>query len=99
MLAMHKEIQEKVVRELHEVYSSVEDPIDYDILNKLPYLEMVIKETLRLFPISAFTLRTSREDFEMENYVVPAGSNFFLAVFTIHRNPEYWGEDANRLVR
>lgn len=94
MLAMHKNVQEKVVNELREVFSSVDDPVDYDITTKLPYLEMVIKETLRLFPISAFTLRTSVDDFELDNYKIPAGANFFLSVFSLHRNKEFWGEDA-----
>lgn len=94
MLAMHKHVQKKVMNELHEVFSSIDDPIDFDVTNKLPYLEMVIKETLRLFPISAFTLRTSTDDFELDGYNIPAGTNFFLSVFKLHRNPKYWGEDA-----
>jgi cytochrome P450 len=94
MLAMHKHVQAKVMNELHEVFSSVDDPIDFETTNKLPYLEMVIKETLRLFPISAFTLRTSTDDFELDNYKIPAGANFFLSVFSMHRNPKFWGDDA-----
>lgn len=94
MLAMHKHVQENVMKELHEVFSSVDDPIDFETTNKLPYLEMVIKETLRLFPISAFTLRTSTDEFELDGYKIPAGANFFLSVFKLHRNPKYWGEDA-----
>lgn len=94
MLAMHKHVQVKVMNELYEVFASVDDPIDFDITNKLPYLEMVIKETLRLFPISAFTLRTSTDDFVLDGYKIPARSNFFLSVFSLQRNTKYWGEDA-----
>lgn len=94
MLAMHKNVQQKVLNELNEVFSSVDDPVDFDILNKLPYLEMVIKETLRLFPISAFTLRTSTDDFVLDNYNIPAGTNFFLSVFSLHREEKFWGKDA-----
>lgn len=98
MLAMHKDVQEKVVNELHEIFASVDDPIDFETTNKLSYLEMVIKETLRLFPITAFTFRTSVDDFELDGYNVPAGSNFFLSVFGLHRNPKYWGEDAGKFI-
>lgn len=98
MLAMHKNVQEKVVNELQSVFTSVDDEVDFDALNKLPYLEMVIKETLRLFPISAFTLRTSTDDFELDGYKVPAGANFILSVFTIHRDATVWGEDAGTFI-
>lgn len=94
MLAMHKNIQEKVVNELREVFTSVDDPVDFEIVNKLPYLEMVIKETLRLFPISAFTLRTSTDDFQLDGYKIPARANFFLSVFSLHRDTTFWGDDA-----
>jgi cytochrome P450 len=98
MLAMHQDVQEKLVNELREVFSTADDPIDFDVLNNLPYLEMVIKETLRLFPISAFTLRTTSADFELENYVIPKDSILLLAVFAVQRNKKYWGEDAEKFI-
>lgn len=51
MLAMNPDVQEKVVQELREVYDSTDESIDYDSLNKLVYLDLVLKETLRLFPV------------------------------------------------
>lgn len=98
MLAIHKDVQMKVVNELHDVFSSTDDPIDFDTLNNLPYLEMVIKETLRLFPISAFTLRTTSENIELENYVVPSGSILFLSVYALQHNKKYWGDDAEKFI-
>lgn len=95
---MHKDIQQKVVDELHTVFPTVNDSVDFEILNKLPYLEQVIKETLRLFPISAFTLRTAMEDVEINGTIVPAGSLLFLAVFLIQRNKLYWGDDAEKFI-
>ena len=95
---MHKNVQQKVVDELHEVFPAYDDPIDFDILNKLPYLEQTIKETLRLFPISAFTMRTTAQNVEIDNYLVPAGCLLILSVFTLHRNKAYWGDDADKFV-
>lgn len=98
MLAIHKDVQIKVVNELHEIFSTVDELVDFEILNKLPYLENVIKETLRLFPISAFTLRTVLEDFQLDEYIIPAGANLFLPVFSLHRDKNYWGDDADLFV-
>lgn len=98
MLAMHKNVQDKLVCELREVLGGKTE-INYEILNKLSYLEMVIKETMRLIPVAAFTLRKTTEDFELNNinnkYIIPAGSNLFLSIFSLHRDEKYWGDDAH----
>lgn len=52
MLAMHEEtVQHRIVEEINEVFGGeYKDLIgDYEKLSELKYVEMVIKETLRLF--------------------------------------------------
>jgi cytochrome P450 len=48
MLAMHPEIQEKVVAELKSVFKTQDSYITPDDLKELVYLEQVIKESMRL---------------------------------------------------
>lgn len=98
MLAMHKDVQAKVVDELREVFSSADEENDFEKLNKLQYMEMVIKEILRLFPISAFTLRKTTNDFELNNFTIPKDSILFLSIFPLQRNKVYWGEDADQFI-
>lgn len=50
-LAMHPEAQEKVVQELNSVFETAEETVENDHLIELVYLEMVIKETMRLLPV------------------------------------------------
>lgn len=50
MLAMHENVQRRIVEEINEVFGEHKDLItDYEKLSELKYVEMVIKETLRLF--------------------------------------------------
>lgn len=49
-LAIHPNVQEKAVNELIEVFGTEKVEINYDRLQKCDYLEMIIKETLRLCP-------------------------------------------------
>lgn len=94
MLAMHKNVQENVVRELRGVFTAADDAVNYEALNGLPYLEMVIKETMRLFPVTPFTLRTSTHDFQLDGFQIPARSHFLLSIFSLHRDASFWGDDA-----
>lgn len=50
MLAMHESVQERVLKEINEVFGPNKDfIIDNEKLSELKYVEAVIKETLRLF--------------------------------------------------
>lgn len=98
MLGIHKEIQQKVFEELCTVFTNFDDPVDFEDLNNLPYLEMVIKETMRLFPVAAFTFRTVIEDFKVGNYTIPAGAHLVIPVYAMHRDKTQWGEDAELFI-
>ena len=95
MLALHSDVQEKVVKEFEAVFDSVDQETDSDILNNLPYLEMVIKETLRLFPFAPLILREASKNIELKNCTIPAGANIIINIFLLQRNPCYWGDDAH----
>lgn len=51
MLAMHDSVQQRIVEEINEVFGGeYKDLIaNYEKLSELKYVEMVIKETLRLY--------------------------------------------------
>lgn len=96
MLAIHSNAQEKVYEELNGVFGLSGDVvIDNNSLKKLPYLEMVIKESMRLFPVLPVSARTVTEDLVIGKYTIPSGTNIFISTFQVHRNPKYWGDDAN----
>jgi hypothetical protein len=56
--------QNLAVKELRDVVGDKKS-LDMDDVSKLKYLEMCIKETLRLFPVAPFVLRETTEDFQL----------------------------------
>lgn len=46
---MHENVQKRIVEEINEVCGYKDLIVDYEKLSELKYVEMVIKETLRLF--------------------------------------------------
>ncbi|KAK5641938.1 hypothetical protein RI129_010485 [Pyrocoelia pectoralis] len=91
LLAHHGSIQEKVFRELLEVFNKTNQPATYHDLQKLRYLDQVIKECLRLFPAVPLISRKLTEDMPTySGYVVPAGTNVIVQIYDLHHNPEFY---------
>jgi cytochrome P450 len=61
-------------------------------LPRLPYTEMVIKESMRLYPPAWGVGRRALEDFEVGGYKVPAGTNVFLLQWVTHRDARFFPE-------
>jgi cytochrome P450 len=96
MLAMHKDIQQKAYDEVKELSQCHDlNTLSYDAVAKLQYIEMIIKETLRLFPVDHMTLRTACAEIVLDNFRIPSGAKFVIPVFNVHRSASIWGEDAN----
>lgn len=97
MLAMHSKIKHRVMDELNHVLGdqSVDADLTIEQINQLTYLEQVIKETLRLYPVAPLLLRHCTEDTKLKNFVLPAGTEVIISAMTVHRRKDIWGDDAD----
>lgn len=59
---------------------------------QLPYLDMVIKEALRLYPPIHVGNRFTAEDTEIAGYDLQAGTRVMASIYLTHRDPRYWEE-------
>ncbi|XP_063983081.1 cytochrome P450 4C1-like [Diachasmimorpha longicaudata] len=91
MLAMHPEVQKKVREEVEEILGESED-VQEEHLSSLGYLEMVIRETLRLFPIAPLMVRKTTGRIQLEGCILPEDCSIVLGAFMTHRNKKYWNE-------
>ncbi|KAG0093195.1 hypothetical protein BGZ92_007030 [Podila epicladia] len=99
-LATHPNIQTRLREETRQLYSDKNGDPTYDELNSLPYLNAVVRESLRLWSPVPLNLRVSVEDDYLprgnglEPLFVPAGSNLQLPMFILQRDPKIWGADS-----
>ncbi|ERS98798.1 benzoate 4-monooxygenase cytochrome P450 [Sporothrix schenckii 1099-18] len=87
----NREFQEKLIAEARSVDAA--DVNEHGITrahaaDKLPYLDAVIKETLRLFPpLPGSEPRLSRATTTIDGYTVPANTVVSISPFVLQRNP------------
>lgn len=62
LLAMYQDIQDKVVEELKDIFDSPDAELTEESLSEMKYLEMVIKESLRLIPVALTIGREAKKD-------------------------------------
>nr|CAD7461036.1 unnamed protein product [Timema tahoe] len=89
-LALHQDIQDKVVKELYSIFGDSDRDANYRDIQEMKYLEMVVKEVLRLFPSVPAFVRNLQEDVELDGYTLPKGANITIGAFVLHRDPDYF---------
>jgi cytochrome P450 len=83
LLAQHPQVTLKLLSELERVLGG-RPPTPAD-LESLPYLEAVMKETLRLYPPAPSANRVVKETFEWKGYTILAGELVTYVPFVSHR--------------
>ncbi|XP_072934948.1 cytochrome P450 4V2-like [Epargyreus clarus] len=88
-------VQEKIVTELEEVLGKEHRDVTKQDLSLLVYLEAVIKETLRFYPIVSFVTRSIDKVVKLKNCTLRPGHTCVMSLYGVSRHP-IWGEDAER---
>ncbi|MCF3125654.1 cytochrome P450 [Streptomyces arenae] len=91
LLGQHPDIAARVTDELDRVLGERTAP-DYADLRRLPYLDRVLKETMRIYPPGPYGARETTEAMTLGAYEIPAGTALFLPFWAVHMNPEHWPE-------
>ncbi|RZC35262.1 p450 domain containing protein, partial [Asbolus verrucosus] len=90
ILGMRQDIQDLVLEEIDSITGSSGKDIAVEDLSKMTYLDRVIKETLRLFPIVGMIGRYLDNNINLKNCILPRGSSVGIPIIFIHRLPEFW---------
>ena len=98
-LLRNPEAMQKAQQEVDQVVGR--EPITFQHLSKLPYIEAVLRESLRLSPTApSFSIRPLPDSAEPViiggKYHIPKDQNMVIFLPQLHRDPAVFGADADR---
>ncbi|CAA88604.1 Putative cytochrome P450 CYP13A5 [Caenorhabditis elegans] len=94
LLARHPEIQKKLQEEVDRECPNPE--VTFDQISKLKYMECVVKEALRMYPLASIVHnRKCMKETNVLGVQIEKGTNVQVDTWTLHYDPKVWGEDAN----
>jgi len=90
VLSQHPDVEAKLADELSRALNG--RPPTVADLAQLPYTEMVIRETMRLYPPAPGFAREPIEDVRIGGYVVPRGSLLSVNTYALHRDRRFFDD-------
>eukprot|EP00066_Takifugu_rubripes_P001842 XP_003963326.1 PREDICTED: cytochrome P450 3A40-like isoform X1 [Takifugu rubripes] len=90
-LATNPKIQKKLQEEIDKTFPGKVRP-NYDDLMQLEYLDMVVNESMRVFPILSRLERMTKTSVEINGFTIPKGTVVAIPVYVLQHDKAYWPE-------
>ncbi|VFQ99068.1 unnamed protein product [Cuscuta campestris] len=92
LLLNHPKVLAKAKKEIDD-HVGHDRLIDESDLANLPYLNCIIKETLRMYPVGPLLVpHESSTECTVGGYRIPKGTMLMVNLYSIQRDPKYWDE-------
>ena len=98
-LAVNPEIQTRLQEEIDTVLRDTNGDPSYEVIHGMPYLDAVLNESLRKYPLVPMLDRVCAKEFELppalpgtKPFVVKPGMVVWFPAYAIQHNPDYFEE-------
>jgi Cytochrome P450 len=102
LLSLHPNIQTKLATEVRDVLKDFNhgqgDRISKKMISKMDFLDAVVKESMRLYPVAPFVVRRIPYDLTIPSekgtshstVTIPQDTFACIWIYGLHRNPKLW---------
>jgi cytochrome P450 len=94
LLGQHPEVYTRTQAEVDRVVGVSNTLLGLDQLDRLEYMDQVIKETLRMYPPIHVGNRRAVTDVQVQGYQVQAGMRVMYSIYLTHRDKRHWPDPA-----
>ncbi|KAJ9573563.1 hypothetical protein L9F63_009048 [Diploptera punctata] len=92
-LAVYPDIQSRLQQEIDQTLLKNDGKITYEAVHSMKYLDMVLSETLRMYPPAALTDRKCVKTYNLPGetpYTLCPGQVIWIPIYGLHHDPEYF---------
>nr|AJN91175.1 cytochrome P450 monooxygenase CYP9A78 [Cnaphalocrocis medinalis] len=99
-LALNPHVQERLLQEIRETDAKNEGKVDFNSIQNLTYLDMVVSEVLRMWPGAPTLDRVCVKDYNVgkphskagKDLIIHKGQTLTIPVYSFHRDAQYFPE-------
>lgn len=98
-VGVNRDIQTRLQEEIDQVLENCEGEVTYEAVNNMKYLDAIIYEALRMYPIIVAVDRVCVKPFELppalpgcKPHVVQKDEYLWLPIYGLHYDPKYYAE-------
>ncbi|XP_022827266.1 cytochrome P450 4C1-like [Spodoptera litura] len=95
LLGTYPEVQDRAYKEVQSVLGDEDKDFSKDDLQRLVYLEAVLKESMRMYPSVPCVARSIEADVKLKNYTLPAGASCMISIYGLNHHA-IWGPDVDQ---
>ncbi|KAL0110546.1 hypothetical protein PUN28_013858 [Cardiocondyla obscurior] len=96
-IAVNEDVQEKLQSEIDRILEETNGQVTYEAINSTEYLDAVINEALRKYPVAIVMDRYCTKDFELpptlpgtKPFTLKAGSTVWIPIYGLHYDSKYF---------
>nr|ARI68318.1 CYP9A112 [Mythimna separata] len=97
-LALNPDVQERLAQEIRETDAKNGGKFDFNSIQNMVYLDMVVSELLRLWPPGVALDRICTKDYNLgkpnekaeKDFIVRKGTAISMPVYAFHRDPQFF---------
>lgn len=90
LVARHPDVEARVLAEIDAVTGGA--PVNTEHVSQLMYTRQVFSEAMRLYPPAPIITRTALQDFQLGEYLIPAGTVLIVPIYAVHHHKSLWSD-------